>query len=144
LLSFCTSILAVALAATALLMVHDRTKPAGTAARAGAWERRIDRLDARIERIRDHLGRGGEKDRQSAGEQLDAVRAEIDSWIETAEPRFQGAADRLKTQADDVRTALGERSEQTAEKLQALRESLRTFRKRVVGEPAKSPPTESP
>jgi hypothetical protein len=148
LLSLCLSILAVALATTALLIVYDRTHPdvgiesprRNTVSPEGAWQQRLDRLERRLDRIRTNLGSGDDEDRDAAGRQLDSIRDEITSWLETAEPRLRKTIDSLRADAEQARQALADKSEDTAASLETLRDSLQAFRKRVALQQEPTPP----
>jgi len=138
LLSLCLSLLAVALSAMALLMVYDQTRPLGKSRDSleirrvdWDWERGIGRMEKHLDQLRESLLESGEKGREAATRQMRSVGSEMEAWVRAAEPRLQETIDRMSRQAEDLRLAVSERSEQAAEKLGALRESLHELRKRV-------------
>jgi len=150
-LSLCLSLLAVALSLIALLVANDQMsldRRARSSAEIHAvkwdWEGKIARVEKALERARAFLTKGGDKSRDSADEQVRSVRDELDAWLKAAEPRFQNMIAEMSKQADEARAALRERSEQAAEKINALGESLRAFRDKVGSKKSKATPEETP
>lgn len=146
-LSFCLSLLAVAVSLVTLLMVNDLMKEQrlpreSLGVRRVEWKPQIERIEERLERIKDLLARSdkSDEDRQSLDQQLLWVHTELKAWLRAAEPHVQDAVAGMAQQAEDVRKALSEQSEQAAEKLEALRKSLAVFRERYR---AKKPAPES-
>ncbi|MCX8036279.1 MAG: hypothetical protein N3D11_04320 [Candidatus Sumerlaeia bacterium] len=148
LLTFCLSLLAVALSGVALLMIHDHiaqteSAPAAptvsipsTPSASGSGEWNWDNSIARVERFLDQaynrLTQRGEKAEELAGEQVDSAQGEIAAWREKAEPRLQEGIAAIVKQAEDVRAALREKSGQAAEKLESLRQSLKNLREKIA------------
>ncbi len=148
LLTFCLSLLALALAGVALLMIHDHiaqtesapaapavsipSLPAAPASSEWNWESSIARVEKALERAYNRLAQPGEKAEESAGEQVDSAQGEIASWRERAEPRLQEGIAAIVKQAEEVRAALREKSGQAAEKLEALRQSLKDLREKIA------------
>ena len=147
LLSLCLSLFAIALSGMALLMIYDHIRPGrlpGSALQIRTaewdWEGKIARVEKYIERVRASLGKGGEKSNETADEEMSSVRAELDAWRKAAEPRFQETISQLSKQTEDVRAALKERSAQASEKVNALAESLRAFRDKIIAKKPATPP----
>ena len=141
-LSLCLSILAVALAGVSLLMIHDYVRRVGgalTADRGVAGHQPTLREQiARVEKIVEDVGsivrRGDEKSSQSAEARMKSVREEVSGWVRSVEPHLRDAVASLAEQVEDVRTALKDRSVRASEKLDSLRESLRSLREKVGAE----------
>jgi len=152
LLSFCLSLLAVALSLMALLMVNDlvtdeRTPREALGVRRVEWKPRIGRIEDRLDNIRDLIARENptEDDRQSLEQQLRSIHGELRSWLRAAEPHLHDAIEGIAAQADELQTALAGRSERAVEKLEALRTSLAELRKRTgPTEPGETPKAPDP
>jgi len=138
-LSLCLSLLAVGLSLTALLIVYDQMtlslrsrQSVEIRAVKWNWKERIDKVEADLDRAHYLIGQKSEESATALEKQLDAVCAELRAWIRAAEPRLKDTVAQMEKQAEQLRAAIGQRSEQAAEKLKALQTSIGEFRKKVA------------
>ena len=138
LLSFCLSLLALAVAGSALLIVYDKTHPRnvpkeklGVETVGWNWEERINRIEASLKDLGERLEGADDASTGALGEEIDSILTEMRYWVRAAEPRLRDSVTSLTVHARQLKRAIGEQSKDAVEKIDQLYQSLEQLRKRT-------------
>jgi hypothetical protein len=141
LLSLCLSLLALAVAGSALLIVYDKTHPRnvpkeklGVETVGWNWEQRINQIEASLKEMGERLEGADNATTGPLEEKIDSILTEMRYWVRAAEPRLKDSVTSLTLHARQVKRAIGEQSKDAMEKIDQFYQSLEQFRKRTDAE----------